>query len=245
MNTDFVAPVVVRFFACLAACFAIGFSQPGSARAELIHDGGGWLMALGQGSFESVSPKLSKLVWWLDLHGRFFEDTDGYGQSIVRPALGWRLSESFTAHLGYGWIRDSPAVGKDRDEHRMFQQLIWKHPFESLAFQSRSRLEQRWVETGDDVGWRFRQFFKLTWPIPGLKRLALAGYEELFLNFNDTDWGANAGFDQNRLFLGPQWKFDSEGRVKGEVGYLNRYTHRAKGDDRMDHLVSVNLLTKF
>jgi hypothetical protein len=27
--------------------------------------------------------------------------------------------------------------------------------------------------------------------------------DELFVNLRDTDWGARAGFDQNRLFIGP------------------------------------------
>jgi len=233
-----------RLAAVLALSAALSLPSD-SARAELAHQGGGWLMFLGQGDFKAASPKLSKVVWWLDVHARFFDDTAGYGQSIVRPAIGWRFNDAITTHIGYGWIRDSPASGPDRDEHRLFQQLIWKHAFGSIAFQSRSRLEQRWVETGSDVGWRFRQFFKLTWPIPGLERLALAGYDELFFAFNDTDWGARAGFDQNRLFVGPQWRFDSEGRIKGEIGYLNRYAQRRGRNDRMDHLVSVNLLTKF
>ena len=50
--------------------------------------------------------------------------------------------------------------------------------------------------------------------------------------------------DQNRLFAGPQWRFDRAGRIRGEVGYLNRIT-RQLGDDVMDHLVSINLLTTF
>ena len=69
--------------------------------------------------------------------------------------------------------------------------------------------------------------------------------DEAFFDFNDTDWGARAGFDQNRLFLGPQWRFDAAGRVKGEVGYLNRYARRDGAEDGMDHLVSINLLTRF
>jgi len=187
----------------------------------------------------------SNLVWWLDVHGRFSDDAGGYGQSIVRPAIGWRFNDSVTAHVGYGWIRDSPAVGGDTDEHRLFQLLIWKRGLGPVAFQSRSRLEQRWLDTGDDVGWRIRQFFKLTWPVPGMKRLALASYDEIFFGLNDTDWAATSGFDENRLFVGPQWRFDSEGRIRGEVGYLNRYVRREGRNDRMDHLVSVNPFTSF
>jgi hypothetical protein len=235
----------LRLALLFVSALALVLVAPQPTRAELVHDHAGWGMVFAQGSFEKASPDLSKLLWFMDLQARFFDATDGYGQSIVRPALGWAFTEELSAYLGYGWIRDSPAQGKDRDEHRIFQQLTWNHRFEPIDFQSRTRLEQRLVETGDDTGWRFRQLIKLTWPIPGLERLALAGYDEIFLNFNDTDWGAESGFDQNRLFLGPQWTFDSKGRVKGELGYLNRYTHKKNADDGMDHIVSVNLFLNF
>jgi hypothetical protein len=227
------------------AALLLGTALPQPASAEVESDHGAWLMLLGQGTFESAHPRMSRLLWWIDLHGRFFDATDGYGQSIVRPALGWAFTDRVAAHVGYGWIRDSPAAGADRDEHRIFQQLIWKPKIAGIATQSRTRLEQRFVETGNDIGWRLRQFIKLTWPVPGIERLALAAYDEVFFALNDTDWGANAGFDQNRFFVGPQWRFDSKGRVKGEIGYLNRYSRRQGRPDVLDHLVSVNLLTRF
>jgi len=201
-------------------------------------------MWLAQGSFEEASPRLSNLVWWFDGHARFFARTDGYGQSIVRPAIGWRFNEQWTAHLGYGWIRNSAPGQADVDEHRIFQQVIWKPRIEAVSLQSRTRLEQRFVQTGNDTGWRLREFVKVTWPLPGLDHLALAAYDEIFFALNDTDWGARTGFDQNRLFAGPQWRFDSSGRIRVEIGYLNVIVSRP-GDDVMSHLASFNLFTSF
>ena len=217
-----------------------------AASDDLKHDHGAWLMWLAQGSFSGATQgsDASGLVWWFDGHARFFDRTNGYGQSILRPAIGWAFNGQLTAHVGYGWIRSSAPGTPDVDEHRVFQQVIWKPQIDGLGVLSRTRLEQRFVETGDDVGWRLRQFVKVTWPLPFAERLALAAYDEIFFALNDTDWGARGGFDQNRLFLGPQWRFDRAGRIRGEVGYLNRITRR-RGPDVMDHLVSINLLTSF
>jgi hypothetical protein len=172
-------------------------------------------------------------------------NTDGYGQSVARFAMAWAFTDNRRAHLGYGWIRSPTAVGKDFDEHRISQQLTWRHPLGPFTLVTRTSLGQHLVELGDDIGWRFRQLLGLIWPIPGLERLALVGHEEILLNLNDTDGGAEAGFNQNRTFHGARWRFDSEARVVLEMGYLNFYLQRDPGDDRMDHLLSVTLLTKF
>ena len=51
--------------AIAALCTLIG---PGTASARLEHDGGGWIMLVTQGDLEGVSPKLSRVIAWLDLH---------------------------------------------------------------------------------------------------------------------------------------------------------------------------------
>ena len=120
-----------------------------------------------------------------------------------------------------------------------------RHLSECSACRRLARFEQRFKETGDDVSWRFRQFVKATYPFPFLERLALASYEELFLNMNDADWGPQSGFDSNRFFVGLQWKFDARGRLKGELGYLNLITNKSGAPDTMDHLVNINLFLIF
>ena len=230
------------FFASIAVLALIA---PMRAGAELANGRGFWLTGLGQGSFEAVSPELSKLHWWFDAQLRLFENRDGFGQGLVRPALGWALAQRVVVWAGYAWVRDSPATGSATDEHRIWEQLIWSHAFEHWSLAVRPRFEQRFKETGDDVGWRFRQFVKGTYPFPFLDRLALASYEELFLNMNDTDWGAASGVDSNRFFVGLQWKFDSRGRLKAELGYLNLFTNKSSGLDSMDHLLNVNLFLTF
>ena len=211
--------------------------------ADPAHDEGLWLMIAAQGSFDEEDPEPSRLRWWFDGHARFFEDANGYGQSIVRPGMGYAIGKRSTLWAGYGWIRTSPANGQDVDEHRIWQQWTTSIAISSANLSWRSRLEQRFVEGGDDVGWRFRQFIKVSQPIAFQSRLRLVAYDEVFIALNNADWGARSGFDQNRLFAGLGWQFH-EGR-NVEVGYLNQFVQRSGQEDLMNHILSLNLLLRF
>ena len=102
------------------------------------------------------------------------------------------------------------------------------------------------MEGGDDVGWRLREFVKVVYPLIKSGRLRFAAYEEIFINLNDTDWGARAGFDQNRVFLGLNVPLDSDRNIQAELGYLNRYAEPPEvGGGFMDHLISFNLLVSY
>ncbi len=101
------------------------------------------------------------------------------------------------------------------------------------------------METGSETGWRLRQFFKATYPFAPESRLGLAGYEELFFDLNNTDWGADTGFAQNRFFAGLFWKLDPSGRTTAEIGYLNQFINNEGKSDRMNHILSINLFLKF
>ena len=71
------------------------------------------------------------------------------------------------------------------------------------------------------------------------------GWDELFFNLNNTDWGADSGFAQNRFFGGVGWKFDTKGRIKAEAGYLNQFIDKMSGDDTMNHIFFVTLFLNF
>ena len=140
---------------------------------------------------------------------------------------------------------DFPGSAPAFDEHRIWQQALWAGPIERVRFQSRSRLEQRFVETGSDVGWRFRQFFKGSYPFAFERRLALVGYEEAFFDLNDTNFGQRAGFSQNRLFLGLGWSIDEARHWTIELGYLNQLILRNALNDSMNHILNLNLLLSY
>jgi hypothetical protein len=202
-------------------CLAIGLMTAANANAQTHNDAGLWLSVIGNGKFEwpwnaPPSESASPLRWWFDGQVRFLDDADGFNQGIVRPGLGYALDEHHALWAGYAWIRTSPVgPADDFDEHRAWQQWTYTHsPADHWTFQHRSRFEQRWVETGDHVGLRWRQMFRAQYTLPDSPRCSLVGWDEVFFLLNDTDWGARAGFDQNRIFLGVGFTPDLAARIR-------------------------------
>ena len=223
--------------ALLLTTLAIGTTRP--VVAQTLDDTGLWLAALGNGQFESLDDD-SRLRWWFDTHYRLRDDSNGFNQSIIRPGLGCALTEEQTLWAGYSWILTSPVIGGDFDEHRFWQQWTATPSIGDWRFQHRSRIEQRWVETGDDVGLRWRQFARGQRILSHCPQWSLVMWDEVFFHLNDTDWGANTGLDQNRAFIGFGYKRCPHAPVRTEVGYLNQFTNRRGGSDEMNHILAIN-----
>ncbi len=212
---------------------------PGRASAQTVDDAGLWFAAFGNGRFESLDDE-SPLRWWFDSHYRLRDDADGFSQSIVRPGLGYAVDADNTLWVGHAWIHTSPVTGRDFDEHRFWQQWTYSPSVGQWRFLHRSRFEQRWVQRGDDVGLRWRQFARAQYVLPQRPRWSLVTWDEVFFHLNDTDWGAQSGLDQNRAFVGvgfEPWKCAGH-RV--EMGYLNQFIERRGGIDGMNHILSLN-----
>lgn len=219
---------------------AVIFLVPSIVHSQTVDDAGLWFATFSQGDLHEDACSCRKVKWWFDGHLRFFDDTDGFNQSIVRPGVGVTLNERLTLWSGYGWIHTAPIAGAAFDEHRIWQQTTWSCDLDCVTFALRSRLEQRFVETGDDVGLRFRQLVRVHHHLPATPRLSLVGWDELFIHLNDTDWGANTGFDQNRLFAGIGWKHTPDSPLRTEIGYLNQTINNSGSPDRCHHILSIN-----
>lgn len=202
-------------------------------------------MWLGQGSFESVHPEWKNFRWWLDVQGRWRDEGEELDASIVRPGLGYAVSDRVTVFVGHALITAYPAGAADRTENRLWQQLTWNVAVEGdYRLQLRSRLEQRFVEDASDSGWRFRQFAKFTQAASADGRRYLSLFDEVFFDLNDTDFGQHTGLRQNRAFVGLGWFLDEARTIAFEGGYLNQWISRP-GDDRMNHALSLNLFVTF
>lgn len=186
----------------------------------------------------------NRLLVWLDAHARFRDDAGDLGVTILRPGVGWRVSDHLNLWLGYARVVSRLNNNSDIDEDRIWQQATYSlGNIAGGSLSGRSRLEQRFRDTGDDTGWRYRQF--LRWE--GLKSnsvdFTLVVWNELFLNINDADWGQEDGFNQNRLFLGGAWRYPNLGRF--ELGYLNNAINTPGRDNQYNNNLSATLFINF
>ncbi len=176
------------------ACWLCGaiFAVSGmAAAAESDTQTWGAVVATG-----TAGPTDSALRYWLEGQGRFNDDSSRFGQGIVRAGLGHTVGENAVLWGGYAFIPTDPLERSDDVvEHRLWQQWTWGSALPQTAFtvSLRSRLEQRWIESAEDLGWRARQLLKLTRPLGDGSRFYVSLWDELFVNINTTDWGAEAG----------------------------------------------------
>jgi hypothetical protein len=230
---------MLRFQTALLAAAAVSLlAFPPAARAD-DSDHSAWFNITANGPLRDGG----RLLGWAEVQGRFGEDVSRLSQSIIRPGLGWQATQTLQLYGGYARVtnhNEGPDVGEDR----VWQQLSWSGAqFAGGVISTRTRLEQRWVETGDDTGWRLRQFLKFNRPFRKGGDASLVLSSETFLAFNDTDWGARAGFDQMRNFAGVGFSVAPKARF--EVGYMNQYLNRPGPNDRMNHIASTNLFVRF
>lgn len=180
--------------------------------------------------------------WFLhfEAQGRYGEDAGRLSQTLLRTGIGYQPSERLSLLAGYAYISTDRNNADDVEENRIYQEVFYR-PSATLGgwrMALRTRFEQRFVETGDDVGFRVRQFVRASRPVRDGSKIDIVGSAAVFIALNDTDWGARSGFDQSRIFGGVN--FPVTKRLRAETGYLNQYISRA-GEDRMNHIALFSL----
>jgi len=185
------------------------------------------------------------VTYFAEVQPRFGGDISRLDQLILRPAVGWKLDDKLTIYQGYARVENTPAGLPGFAEDRSFQQLSWEiGEFEKFKLSSRTRFEQRWQSDGRDVGFRFREMLRASHPIfgdtSGLKALVSS---EVFVALNDADWGARAGFDQIRTFVGLE--IPLRGKSTVELGYLNQTVNPPTARVEVNHVLSLNLFLRY
>ena len=137
---------------------------------------------------------------YMEANPRFSNDASQIDQLLLRPAVGYQLTSTISLWQGYAWVANYEP--RYLQEHRIFQQLIYSNKFSTFKLLSRTRLEERWIQHAIGTAVRARTMLRGDFPLPAYPALALATYDEIFVNLNTIRQGPEAGFDQNRFFLG-------------------------------------------
>ena len=141
---------VARFLliTTLALLLSTGQTARGQGNDE---DFGLWGMLMMEGPIGGRGQTPSPFRWWLDIQPRFLDDVSGLQQGLLRPGIGYVLGEQTSAWLGYARVHTDSENGASSNEDRIWQQFLWKPRLGEIALQSRTRLEQRFLDTGSDT----------------------------------------------------------------------------------------------
>jgi hypothetical protein len=201
-----------------------------------------WLMSLSRIKFtETVNA-------FVDIQPRFtLSDTpNGHDNTLdtllIRGALGYQITPNIGVYQGYAYI---PTCDPKNVEHRSFQELFINQSFNNgNTFANRIRLEQRWIDSADEIAYRFRYFARYTHPLSQWhEKLSLAINEEVFINLNDAKNGPKSSFNQNRLFVGLNYRINPS--LAYEFGYQNQYVNVIKNANVMNHILFLGAQTNF
>lgn len=217
----------------------------------------GNITALGNfGFLNPQNPDLKKFRWWMEGQGRFGNDASQFSQSLVRPGLGYAITDKVVVWAGYAWAPTCEPLNRVGcfDEHRIWQQVTWADNFSFGRLSARSRFEERFfnhqapIPGNDDVAYRFRQLVKLAVPMPAVDpNLSFIVQSELFIAMNTVDNPGfiSRGYDQNRAFVGLGYKLNQFATV--ELGYMNQFINRPHSarPDQMMHNFVANLFLNF
>ena len=191
----------------------------------------------------------------LEIQNRREDWGDEWQQLLIRPGINYTLSPTLSVSAGYGYVKTYPygelPVPHEFDEHRIWEQVVYKMNVLGLEWQHRLRLEQRWIEeqskiTYNTVNWRgenrVRYMLRTSIPITEDKKTYIAIWDEVFLSFGGNILKNN--FDQNRAFLGIGRKLTPSTRL--EVGFMEQTVQRRGGDKwEANHTASIWLLSSW
>jgi hypothetical protein len=219
---------------CVVASLAVAHVTAGLAVCETIHDARVWISFTGQGRLSHAS----RWRWYFDVQNRDRNTGRDIDQFVLRPGVGFALSDRSSVWAGYAYTANFTSSGKVY-ENRTWQQFVWTTASASLAMSSRSRVEQRLFEGESTTAWRIRQQVRVTQSMQAHPALSLIGWDEILYHLNTTS-RSRRGFDQNRAFGGVGFKLRRTVRL--DLGYLNQFVH-ASPANRMNHALSavVNL----
>lgn len=194
---------------------------------------------------------------YLEYQPRFFDDARYRAVTLYRGAIGRNISHGFSGWLGYGMIEYDKRTHSDfpssnyQHEDRVFAQLMhagfdagkWK-------ISNRTRYEFRMFRHDDEAAERFRHLLTARYKFND-GPWAFSLWDEYFYNTNSIRpsqeshaSNINAGFDQNRAFIGMAYFFGDKQQHMLETGYMNNYVNGISSD-RNAHVWMTTATARF
>jgi len=198
-------------------------------RPALEHDAQSWTLLTAWGRKE-------RFRWYAEAQPRVSLTQGRFDRLLLRPAIGVQVSPDVSLWAGYAW---TPLFNPGfRDEQRPFQQVLIEQRFGVVSLVNRARVEERFIANTSGPSFRLRHMVRAVVRFSADSPWGVAAYDELFVTVNSVVGGPQAGLDQNRAFLGVNYRFSPQWQLEG--GYLNNFVFRpAPLAERMNHNVTV------
>lgn len=197
---------------CVATGIILALTMPAPALAQTSPDMQTWVQALAIGQ---VSDR------WrthLEVQPRVMEDSSELGLTIVRTAIGRKMSSRATLWLGHAWVPRTLGTGI-RHEQRLWQQLSLVGPAAGRwTSTARLRLEQRWLTPWDGTSHRVRMMARTQRPLGKTTPWGVFAYDEVMVTLDRTPRGPLRGYDRNRLAAGLSRRYSPA--VSSDIGYI-------------------------
>ena len=207
-----------------------------------------------EGDFKVLSPSLSKFNWLIMDQSRTREDSSAgmrYTENLLFGQVGYQVTDKAQVALGYvhDWVHTGLGTAPSTfsyQESRPYQDFIWRQPLAGFGFMSRTRFEERINQTTGDTGYRGRQLFQITHPLP-VKNLSVYLGDETLYYANQNTFGRQ-GFSENRATTGLSYQFTPA--IGFDLGYLGQYvvqntTVNPNKNNLFTQNVQANLRFKF
>lgn len=184
----------MRFFILVFSL--IFFSLPNNSVAQ---NGskmyGDWLMYFGQVRLNETWSVHNELQW------RNHEMLPNLEQLLIRGGVNYHFNQKFFVTAGYGYISTHPfdkeLIRTISNEHRIWQQAMYRNRLGRFFMEHRLRYEQRWINSQFAQRGRYRLMLTVPLNKPEIEpgTFVVAVYNELFANIQK-----NNIFDRNRLY---------------------------------------------
>ncbi len=180
---------------------------------------------------------------WGDFHLRTTDNFVGdASKAMMRVGLMYYLNDDLKLTNGYAYINHFPEIGHanvSQPEHRIWQQLQLHTKYGKIRTMQWLRLEERFrrkIKNDNELaeGYRYdtRIRYNLMLNIPLSKKgiapktVSAIINDEVFVNLSKNN--VYNIFDQNRLFVGFAYNFNSHSNL--QLGYMNIYQQLSAGN---------------
>lgn len=181
----------------------------------------------------------NRLRLLVEFHFRWGNNYSKTSQLVVRTSAGYQVTRNLSLWIGHAWTPSF--IPEFNSEDRWFPQILLEDRYPWGQMINRTRLELRAIAGAGGTSMRLRHLLRFSRPVDQARRWSVIVWDEVFWNLNSTPAGPEAGFDQNRAYLGIGYTIGRHMRM--ELGYMANHVNppRNRPDRRLDVLwVTVN-----